>query len=536
EVCADPSSGLDEEAEAYRLFGSFLARGWIDWNFFVPVDPYAREALLEQIESIGEETLRQTCLATFRELDEARAAIAGAAGDVPALDGALARLNESFTRLAGQAATRNEGEAYGGRTLVYEDCLRDLELEIGPEIRREMAEALSVVLPSARWFTHQVTASFRQVATEIYRQMAPSEGAPVPAPLFWEQLQPLFDRRDPRRILGPVLGQLHDRWRELLGLSDGAQTNRLQLSSESLKDAARAAFEAPRAGWEAAINQSPDVMIAARSVEAIRAGDYELVLGEIHVGRNSLNSWVFVSQHPDRQQFFREIDDDLPEPRFWVTRDRNSLGVNTRTSVAWVSPQDYVIPPVDRMFVLPQSQTLPPAALVVVETENGVMLCTRDGQLTFDITKAGSQFISQQLMDSFGFLGAADHLPRVTIDRLTICRESWAFDPETLEFARQKDGAERFLAARRWAREHGLPRYIFVRVPVEAKPFYIDFDSPIYVDILAKSVRATLASEALDKRIRITEMLPTPEQTWLPDADGQRYSSELRIVLKDRTW
>jgi hypothetical protein len=30
-------------------------------------------------------------------------------------------------------------------------------------------------------------------------------------------------------------------------------------------------------------------------------------------------------------------------------------------------------------------------------------------------------------------------------------------------------------------------------------------------------------------------MLPTPEDCWLPDAAGNRYTSELRLVCVDRT-
>jgi hypothetical protein len=34
-------------------------------------------------------------------------------------------------------------------------------------------------------------------------------------------------------------------------------------------------------------------------------------------------------------------------------------------------------------------------------------------------------------------------------------------------------------------------------------------------------------------RIRFTEMLPTPDEAWLSDADGNRYVSELRLVALD---
>ena len=45
--------------------------------------------------------------------------------------------------------------------------------------------------------------------------------------------------------------------------------------------------------------------------------------------------------------------------------------------------------------------------------------------------------------------------------------------------------------------------------------------------------RRHAAAESTQHRIRFTEMLPTPEQTWLSDADDNRYVSELRLVALD---
>jgi hypothetical protein len=73
---------------------------------------------------------------------------------------------------------------------------------------------------------------------------------------------------------------------------------------------------------------------------------------------------------------------------------------------------------------------------------------------------------------------------------------------------------------------------VFVRVSVEVKPFYLDFDSPIYVEIFIKMIRRMLATDTKGK-VTLSEMLPTPEQAWLPDGDGQTYTSEFRMVAWD---
>ncbi|MEV8156229.1 hypothetical protein AB0R11_27515, partial [Streptomyces fradiae] len=83
-------------------------------------------------------------------------------------------------------------------------------------------------------------------------------------------------------------------------------------------------------------------------------------------------------------------------------------------------------------------------------------------------------------------------------------------------------------------RERDLPRFVFVVSPTEPRPFYVDFDSPVYVNIFAKAARR-LARQDAGARLVVSEMLPTPEQAWLTDDEGRTYTSELRFVAVDQT-
>ncbi len=125
------------------------------------------------------------------------------------------------------------------------------------------------------------------------------------------------------------------------------------------------------------------------------------------------------------------------------------------------------------------------------------------------------------------------HTPRVQIDKLVVQRESWIVDVRELGFAYEKEGGRRYLRARQWQKKIGVPRHVFVKTAVETKPVYVDFDSPIYVEILSKLIRAVSANQNGDSNVVISEMLPGPDAAWLPDKDGQRYTSELRIVAVD---
>jgi hypothetical protein len=72
-----------------------------------------------------------------------------------------------------------------------------------------------------------------------------------------------------------------------------------------------------------------------------------------------------------------------------------------------------------------------------------------------------------------------------------------------------------------------------VRVCIEVKPFYLDFESPIYVEVFIKTVRRMAVSDSKEGKITLTEMLPATDEVWLPDNQGRRYTSELRIVAWD---
>ncbi|KPC83643.1 lantibiotic dehydratase, partial [Streptomyces sp. NRRL S-4] len=122
---------------------------------------------------------------------------------------------------------------------------------------------------------------------------------------------------------------------------------------------------------------------------------------------------------------------------------------------------------------------------------------------------------------------------RVAVDKLVVSRESWRFTGGDLEFAGEKSEARRYVRARNWRSGLGLPRYVFVVSPTEPRPFYVDFDAPVYVNILAKAARR-LARKDPQAKLTITEMLPTPEHAWLTDDQGNAYTSELRFVAVDQ--
>jgi len=518
------------EAEVYAVLEAFASQGLIAWEFAVPLEAYPERTLRGLLGRIEDESLRRGALSRLDELEAARAAVSSAAGDAERLASAIENLEEVFTRLTGEASTRGSGKTYAARTLVYEDCRRDIDVTIGRDVVGELAAPLSLLLQSARWFTYRLAADMRRSFREIYARLASRGGSRVVDGVsFWTQAQAgLFGKN--LRGLDEVRGEFQRLWAEVLGLEPGG--GRRDYRSVELREKVAAAFDAPHAGWSHARYHSPDVMLSAESAEAVRRGDYQFVLGEIHLALNTLSASLQVEQHPEPEQLFRALEADLPQTRLVSVPPKEWEMLTTRTRVALVSPKDFRLVFGNDPSGVPASKAVAIADLVIEERGGDLLVRTRDGRLCLDIIEALSDALTNLVVDHFKLVAPRGRTPRVTIDRLIVARETWHFSPDSLRWAQSKNEAERFAEARRWARSEGLPERCFVKVPVETKPFYLDFTSPAYVGLLAKAVRRTAEAEPAGV-VTVSEMKPGAGETWLPDADGHTFTSELRIVAVD---
>jgi hypothetical protein len=172
---------------------------------------------------------------------------------------------------------------------------------------------------------------------------------------------------------------------------------------------------------------------------------------------------------------------------------------------------------------------------VVEERDGQLLLRTIDERWQFEIIEGYGEFFSSLIVDLFHPLPPQRHTPRITIDRVTIARETWRFGAAELAFAFEKDEVQRFVGARRWKHEFDLPRFVFIKAPVERKPLYLDLESPTLINIFARIIRRTKEADAPDMAISVTEMYPAHDQLWLPDAEGNLYTNELRLVVLDQS-
>jgi hypothetical protein len=200
-----------------------------------------------------------------------------------------------------------------------------------------------------------------------------------------------------------------------------------------------------------------------------------------------------------------------------------------------VAPKDWRLIAAYDSCGIPPSQALPIGTLLLEEEDDGALIVrSRDGRLRFDLIELLGDVLSFQLLHNFDPMPLSEHhTPRIQFDQLVVCRETWRFKTDGIPFAYVKDEADRFVSARRWMHAHQLPRLIFIKTAVEPKPFFIDLASHVSVNLFAKAVRRLANSNLAEEPITVSEMLPAPDQTWLTDREGRRYTCEFRIVGVD---
>lgn len=524
----DPGEVLDVIEELRK-------KRWISWTLDVPLSSWPERYLRRSLEEIGEPALRAATLRDLNALERGRELVAEAGDDPDRLLTALEQLDTVFGDLTAAAPSRRHGQAYGGRTLVYHDSQRPMTLEIGTEVMAALAP-LRLVFASARWLTYQVGLAIRAEIKAIYDRLAARPDVPVTLAALWFEAMSVL-HENARDELNRLASEVQARWTDVLGLS--ADSRRVSVRAADLDSQVAQRFAAPGPGWPGATYISPDLMIAAADAAAIARGEFLAVLGETHLAIVSYRHNCFVTQHPDPGELLACIDADRPGPRLLPVPPKEGSRLTVRTHPGLIRDCDYTVA-FFRNTADPHRPRLLLSADLLVEEGGGLTADGGTSQLTVtlpdgtvaDVLDALADALTDMIIDGFKMFEPTAHTPRVTIDRLVVGRETWRFDPATLTFAAEPDEALRYLGTRRWQREKGLPARVFVKSPGEVKPFFVDFDSPIYVNVLCKSIRRCHKTGLPDQLV-VTEMMPDLDELWLTDADGHGYTCELRMIAVD---
>ncbi|GLW73242.1 hypothetical protein Kpho02_55410 [Kitasatospora phosalacinea] len=510
-----------------HTLGRLLRRRVLDWDANIPVDVRAEQVLRRRVDGIGDPALFVRYDAVLAELARHKREI-DRAETAEQLVEALDALDAYFVATTGEAASREEGKAYAGRTLSYQDALRDCRMELGRDFLDGLARPLALVADAADWFGNRLAELVEAEVAGFVRAAAARQpaGAPVTLADVWPQTLALFWGEHDHPVRRAV-GELAVKWREVIG-EVPADATRVELSADRIAARVREVFATGPVRSPHLAVHSPDLQVVARSADAVDAGEHLVVLGEMHACLATLDlpflDWTAGPDGSVRDKVNRVIGAERLVPLLPVGWKRNS----GRMVPAPIGADDRLIGFTRAPF--DQRERIEPAVSITLAEQDGrVTATTADGR-TRSLPELLAVLISIIACDAFKIGLDRPHAPRVTLDGLVLFRETWRLPPTGIDLPAKADRHRDYLAVRRWVSDNGLPDRAFVKFPEETKPSLVDFTSPVLVLSFVNLVRRAVRSDP-DAVVTVSEPLPAPEESWLSDADGERYVSELRLQI-----
>jgi hypothetical protein len=509
--------GEPGEAEIWRLHEAQV----LDVGFVVPLDDRPEQRLRGQVDQIADDTVRAELLARLDGLDAAREQVVAATGDPARLHEALRRLIALFAEATGADGVRSKNQAPIGRVPVYQDCRRDLDAVVGGDVLDRLRAPLGLLLRSARWLVAEVAEAVEDELRRRFAQLRRRDPDVRLSQLYLRAADVLSGSE--RTVVHDVVEDFQLRWGELLPSDvDGP----VLLAADELESLAAGLFPERTSLWSAARFHSPDLLLARRP------GGWQWVLGELHLAMNTLENRVFHTQSDDPDALNAAVAADVAAGRVVAMQPFDSPEVSPRTYPPLASHcPDYLYWSYGWDSGVPTGARCWPAAELRVWEEGGRLLVgPTGGGWAAPVVEALGEFLSALVVNRFQIRPPARHQPRVVLDDLVVCRESWRLPADELVSA-----PERVAELTDQLRALGLPRHVFAKTAAEPKPFYVDVESPLLVRNLARALRLLADRPESQRHVDISEMLPGPDELWTVDGADGLCTSELRAVVVDET-
>jgi DNA-binding MarR family transcriptional regulator len=423
-------------------------------------------------------------------------------------------MEQAFTSLTGRAARRLAGRAYADRTLYYEECAGTMQtFVLGQEFYRNFYRRLKPVLDLNAVYGEMLQAHYQKIGKWLFQAIA-GKNEEIPYARFIQQIR---NWQEAGKLVyeDADLQEFQREFREIVQRAHEKQGgNAARLGAENL---------APLQHYARgrALHISPDLMFAARDLDALRSGEYQLVLGETHQFISMWGSQFLFD--PERQRVEAEVEEilsTLPEYEHLTTllHTRRHKGL-----LYEAFPGKYI-----QFLGMPSKRArsvLELSDLVVRMQGDDLALVHKPTGDMLSLYHSGDENLhlwvfAPPRVESIP-VEFDRHTPRIEINNVVYQREHWRFQrDELLEIDEHDTDFDVFLKMRQAQRKHGLPRYLFVRVPGETKPCFLDFDNFFLLEILYQQLKQ-------NETLTCNEMLPGPEQLWLQDQEGS-YCLEVR--------
>ncbi|MBN6050703.1 lantibiotic dehydratase, partial [Nonomuraea sp. RK-328] len=533
---------MADEERVLALLDELREQDLVRLDFEGPIESRPERRLRDRLARVPDPEARRQALDDLDRLVRAKDGVAVAAGDPVRLRHALAELSTEFQQITGRSAVRSHGKTYAARTTVFEDTVRDVAVTLSGDMLGELGEPLSLILDSGRWLATRIARDYLSRLDAYYDRAGALLGTDeVPlARLLALATRDFYVDRDVPALAQDAVRELQRRWAEILAVPEGVRRHRVEPAE--IADRVRAKFATSMPPWANGLQHSPDVMLAAESLDAISRGDYQFVLGELHLTYNSVETQAFADQHPDPDRLLTLAHAAVGEGRMVLMLPRE-WGALTRSIMptSLMSPHyRYWTLSVDDVSHVP-GDVIPMGALAVSRVDGALMVRNDVDGRSYPLSEVVGEYLTLVTVNAFRMLPKRHHNPRVSIGQLVVARETWRLPPGECDWAYavgrrgQLDERLRYLRMREWVARNSLPRRAFYSVSLETKPTYVDFTSLPLTNSLASTIRR-MARDGSDGDITFTEMLPGPQECWLADRDDERYTSEFRMVVTERPW
>lgn len=407
-----------------------------------------------------------------------------------------------FTEATGQPARRAAGEIYADRTILYEDCLGDMQpVKMARREADRMEEAISPLL--------DLGASYGLLRYRANRELAARTLSGLGGKASFLEFTEAMEARLAKKEHEPLLEPAREFLRRFTQLVErAADGNRAVLKPSELEPL----IDRKGAGRFA----SPDVMLATRS-----GGPPKFVIGEVHPYVFAWGSQNQFSPDFDRlQATFRE---DLSP---WGGAARLATVLRRRRHKGLVSfsfPGAFI--EVTGRGTKDPTKRIAVADLRVVEGSEGPELIGPGGPLTLYTGEDDHPHLRAFSIPASEIppVRLGTHTPRIEVGDFVLQRERWSISDQVRTSVAEAESPEALLVTLAAAQaEARWPRFLFASSPSEGKPMCIDLMS-----LFSQSLLQRLCAQG---PVQVSEMLPGPHELWLHRNQGH-HTSELRLAM-----
>lgn len=511
-----------DRAEVEGCITELIRRRCLVAGANLPLLPSSAAVLAARIAAIGDQPTRQRAAAMVAPFFAALSDLGEAGGDAETVIKAQATLGSVFSELVGSDGQRRGGRMYAGRGVAYEDCLRGGGIGFGTDFLARVSEGLRGILVIAQWLTWHAAAGY-----EAHFRQSWSGRTQRLDQVWFEVLGQFFGGKP--KPMDAVLAEFQRRWHRLVA-EVYAASGGWEFDQAEFDAAARRLFRSPGHGWPGAAVHCPDLQLVASSPAAAQAGDYDVILSEIHL------TWA-TPTGPIFEWSLAENNSDYPVSRF--LRSRTGRAVLPVFPDTWPRNTGRVMPtlpmPGDVSFAFEDVEgaprgTIPITAIEVGVADGAVFIELPDGQ-RFSFGEFFANLLSTVVIDAWKSTSAGAHTPRISVGRFTLSRQTWRLDVATESFVKPAGEFELYRAVQRWRQSLGFPDRVYVKLPGEVKPLYLDFDSPVLVLSFLAVLRSALAKPNGGTEIVVSEALPEPSKAWVDGPADDRYLGEIRLLV-----